>query len=105
MSRSRYRDTPVIGNHHYTTWARPNVRALGYRQTDLLDGVKTFEYTFQVGDRLDVLAAKFLGEDQYWWVLALVNGISYPFASGGLVPGRVLRIPVDPSDVFRKIFK
>ena len=103
MSRSRYRDTPVSGNH-YETWSRP-VAAQGYRQVDLLEGVKTFDYTYQVGDRLDVLAAKFFKEDGYWWVIALVNGIDYPFASGGLVPGRVLKIPNDPSDIFRKLFK
>jgi hypothetical protein len=73
------------------------------KNIDLLAGVATSDYTYQHGDRLDHLAAKFLGDDQYWWVIALVNGINYPFASGGLVPGVVLKIPVSVKDILDKI--
>ena len=79
--------------------------AMGLKQVELLAGVQTIEYVYKVGDRLDHLAAKYLGDDEYWWVISLVNGINYPFASGGLVPGRALRIPVDVKDVLDKLMR
>lgn len=104
MSKSRYNDTDIINNHHYATYSLP-VLARGLRDRNLLDGVKTVDYTYKRGDRLDHVSARFFNDDQYWWVIALCNGIIYPFPSGGLVPGRVLKIPVDIKDVFDKIFK
>lgn len=103
MAKSRYANTRVIGNG-YATFAAL-VRSKGYGNVDLLQGVKTFEYIYKKGDRLDHLAARFFNEDAYWWVIALVNDISYPFASGGLVPGKVLKIPSDPKDVFDRLFR
>jgi hypothetical protein len=104
MARSRYSETDIIDGNHYATWSLP-VRARGLRELDLLSGVKTQEHTFRRGERLDLIAARVWGEDTYWWIIALVNGISYPFASGGLVPGRVLKIPVNVQDILQKIFK
>jgi hypothetical protein len=93
----------VFGNS-YGTYTFP-ARSNGFREQDLLDGVTTVEHVFKRGERLDHLAAKYFNEDEYWWVIALVNGINYPFASGGLVPGRVLKIPVDVKEVFAKLFR
>jgi len=104
MSKSRYSDTEIIDDHHYGTFSLP-VKSLGYKELNLLEGVKTFDYVFKVGDRLDALAAKFFSQDQYWWCIALINNIQYPFASGGLVPGKVLKIPYDVKDVFERLFK
>lgn len=72
---------------------------------NLLEGVRTVEYTVKVGDRIDHLAAKFFNDDQYWWVIALANGINYPFSSGGFKPGRLLKIPLDVKDVLDKILR
>lgn len=104
MAKSRYTDTAVIDGHHFGTYSLP-VQARGYKERNLLDGVKTFEYVYQRGDRLDKLAAKFFSESSYWWVIAIVNNIDYPFASGGLVPGRTLKIPFDVKDIFDRIFR
>lgn len=103
MAKSRYAGTPLIDNRRYGTWRLP-VRAFGYRELDLLDGVKTVEHVFQRGERLDKIAARYYNEESYWWLICAVNGIRYPFASGGLTPGRTLKVPVDPKDVFDKIF-
>jgi hypothetical protein len=103
MPKSRYADTPIVSGS-YQSFTLPR-RAAGYAQLDLLEGVKTTDYLFKQGDRLDHLAARYLGEDQYWWVIALVNGINYPFASGGLVPGRILKVPIDVNDVLAKILR
>lgn len=104
MAKDRYSDTEIIDNRHYGTWRLPTNPG-GLKPIDLLDGVKTTEHVFSRGERLDHLAAKFWNEESYWWIIALVNGIKYPFASGGLVPGLTLKIPVEPKDVLEKILK
>lgn len=104
MARSRYSNTSIIGKHHYATHSIPT-QSLGLRAVNLLEDVRTFEYTVKVGDRIDHLAAKFLNDDQYWWVIAMSNGINYPFSSGGFKPGRVLKIPLDVKDVLDKILR
>lgn len=104
MAKNRYSDTAVIDDHHYSSFSLP-VYARGYRERNLLDGVKTFEYVYKRGDRMDHLAARFFNEEQYWWVIALVNGIIYPFASGGLIPGRTLKIPFEVKDVLDRLFQ
>ena len=75
MSKSRYSDTQLVDGKYYRSFKLPKVSA-GLKNIDLLAGVKTTEYVFKVGDRLDHLAARFLGDDEYWWVIALVNGIN-----------------------------
>jgi nucleoid-associated protein YgaU len=99
MARSRYAGTPVLSGSHYATWRQP---LAGRLDTDLLDGVETFEYTFQIGDRMDTLAARFLGDDRYYWVIALVNNIVWPL---GVTPGTVLLIPRDGRQVLDKLMR
>ena len=41
-------------------------------------------------DRIDALAARYLGEATLWWVIADVNELFFPLA---LPVGQVLRIP------------
>lgn len=103
MSKSRYSDTPITSGS-YQSFHLPK-RSAGYAQLNLLEGVKTIDYLYKQGDRLDHLAARYLGDDQYWWVIALVNDINYPFASGGLVPGRILKVPNDVNDILGKILR
>jgi len=102
MSKSRYTDTGILDGNAYRTFRLPKLSA-GLKNIDYLENVKTIEYVYKAGDRLDHLAARFLGNDEYWWVIALVNGINYPFSSGGLTPGRALRIPNDAKDILNKI--
>jgi hypothetical protein len=102
MPRSRYADTTIIDDHHFASFKLP-VRSAGYKEPDLLEGVRTFDHVIKRGERVDHLAAKFFGEESYWWIIALVNGINYPFASGGWIPGRVLKIPFNVTDVLEKL--
>lgn len=104
MARSRYSDTPTIDGKFFSSFTLPRNPA-GLKNVDLLSGVKTTEYVYRRGDRLDHLAARFFGDDGYWWVIALVNKINYPFVSGGLVPGTVLLIPSQVKDVLDKILR
>lgn len=104
MSKSRYSDTPVIDGRYFGTYSIPRISA-GLKTLDLLEGVNTVEYQYTKDDRLDHLAAKYFGDDNLWWVIALVNGISLPYAAGGLVPGRILKIPQNARDVLDKIMR
>lgn len=104
MSKSRYLNTPVVDGRSYGTFALP-IRSKGFRELNLLEGVRTVDHIFKQGERLDHLASRYFNEEEYWWVIALVNGIKYPFASGGLTPGRVLKIPVDIKQIFDKLFE
>lgn len=104
MSKSRYASTPIIGNHHYGTFRLP-VFAKGYRERNLFEGVRTTTYTIQVGDRIDHLAARFLNDESLWWIIALGNGIIWPFSSGGFAPGVEIKIPLDPKDVLDKVVR
>lgn len=103
MAKSRYSNTQILDDRSFGTFRMP-VRAMGLRELDLLAGVRSFEYTYKAGDRLDHLAARFFNDESYWWVIAMVNNIAYPFASGGLEPGVTLRIPHDVKDVLDKLF-
>jgi hypothetical protein len=104
VARSRYADTPVVDNHHFASFRLP-VRSAGLLPPDLLEGVRTFDYVLKDNERPDHLAARFWNEDTYWWVLMLVNEISYPFRSGGWTPGITLRVPFVVSDVLEKLQK
>lgn len=104
MSKSRYSDTPVMDGKFFRSYVLPR-RAAGIADPNLLEGVKTVDYVYKAGDRLDHLAAKFLGDDQYWWIIALVNDINYPFASGGLTLGRTLKIPAQARDILDKLMR
>ncbi len=97
MARSRYSNTRIIDGHHYATWRNPVAERM---DGDILEGVKTFDYTFSIGDRLDILAAKYLGDDRYYWIIALVNNIIWPL---GIEPGTTLRIPKDVTQVLEKL--
>lgn len=47
-------------------------------------------HTVEEGDRLDLLAARYLGKAELWWVLADWNEIAWPF---DLESGQAIRIP------------
>lgn len=102
MGRSRYRNTEIIDGKFYGTYDLP-ANPGGYKEVDLLEGVSTFEYVWKLGDRLDILASKHFQDSDYWWIIALVNNIAYPFSSGGLTPGTAIRIPFDVNDVLNKL--
>lgn len=102
MAKSRYFNTDVLGNTdepaHYATPDLPTgVRGIAI---DLLDGVTTTTHRFALGDRLDKLANQFFGDDEYWWIIALVNGINY---SLGVPLGTELVIPTDIVPVLQKL--
>ena len=53
----------------------------------------TMNYRVVQNDRLDNLAARFLGDAALFWMIADANGVIDPWALT-LVPGAVIRIPL-----------
>lgn len=103
MAKSRYFNTPVFGNDteplHYATYDLPD-KVKGVDVPRLLQGSTTQQYTWQHGDRLDKLASRYYGDDEYWWIIALANNITYPL---GIAPGTVLTIPTDIMPVLQQL--
>ena len=92
MARSRYSRIPVLDDH-YGTFSDPT--RINFLGPGILDGVQTVDHVMVLGERLDTLAARYYGDDGYWWIIALVNRIGFAL---GIAPGTVLKIPlsVDP---------
>ena len=105
MARSRYFQTPLLQNVskgepvHFATWNLP-VALRGDAIIDLLGDTEYAQYTWEFGDRLDRIANKYYNDDQYWWIIALVNNIPYPL---GIKIGTILRIPMTVDPVLRKL--
>jgi hypothetical protein len=113
MGQSRYFQTPTMQDMsvadprdpekaepaHYRTYNLP-ADFRGYASIDLLANIDWFEYAWQLGDRMDRLANRFFGDDQYWWVIALVNNVQYVFS---VQVGTVLRIPLNVNDILSKL--
>lgn len=47
-------------------------------------------HTVVTGDRLDVLAHRYLGDSSLWWIISEGNDLPFPL---DLQPGMVLRLP------------
>lgn len=100
MGRSRYAGDEVIDGFHYGTWTdQTTTDPMG---PDILDGVETVDHILAVGERLDGLAFKYYGDEDYWWVIALANRIMDPFS---LEVGTRLRIPRSPKSIISKVLR
>lgn len=100
MGRSRYAGSPTVDGNHYETWTDPISRnVLG---PDILDGVETIEHILNFGERLEILAHTYYGDEDYWWIIALANRIQDPFT---LTAGTRLRIPADARVILNKVHR
>ena len=57
----------------------------------------------QFNDRLDLLADKYYGDKNYWWIIASANNLND--ASLSIVPGTQLRIPSNLSKILNDLEK
>ena len=55
------------------------------------------------GDRLDILALKYYGDQGLWWIIATANNLNE--ASYSITPGIQLRIPVNVSKILNDLEK
>jgi hypothetical protein len=54
--------------------------------------IRTRRYKTKEGERLDIIAAKYLGEGRLWWILAATSNIGWGLQ---VPPGTLINIPVD----------
>jgi len=66
------------------------------RQMVISGTLKGRTYVFKEDDRLDHIAAKYLGSAKLWWVLAATSGIGWGLQ---VPPGTKIIIPVDMSKI------
>ena len=90
MAESRYRNTNTIDEKFY--------ESIDFPRKQQLDTVNAFRVRAARFDRLDNLAFKHLGSGEYWWIIALINDLDWPFA---FEAGQILKIPIELSDVLR----
>ncbi|MFI0237710.1 LysM domain-containing protein [Streptomyces sp. NPDC016845] len=90
---SRYYNTPVAVH------TEPDGRELPYLRRRLLPDPATLgtlaEHTVSTGDRLDLLAHRYLGSADQWWQIADANPALDPAELTG-TPGRRIRIALPP---------
>lgn len=97
MAISRYDGTRIIRDPnstepaHYATFDIPPALK-GYTDVDWFQNQPAHQHVWQMGDRLDKLSSQFYGDDNYGWLIALVNKIPYQL---GITAGTVIRIPAD----------
>ena len=55
------------------------------------------------GDRFDIIAQRYYGDSNLWWIIAQANG----YSKGELAPDpeRKLRIPTQIGDILESVFK
>lgn len=87
MATSRYKNTDIASGSYYKT-SEPLPKEV--------ESISMFSIRVGPEDRLDSLAAKYLGSGQYWWVIAQINDIQWAW---DIVPGQVIQIPRDIKDV------
>jgi hypothetical protein len=91
MAVSRYRNTKVIDEGK-------TYETISFPSREELDKISVIRIRVANFDRLDILASKYLGSGEYWWVIALINDFEWAFS---FEEGQVLKIPVDVQDVLR----
>ena len=81
----RYRNTKIFRDKNGKRYYRPNiVPNIPLRDSDL------FIYP-KVGERLDLLAHKFYGDSNLWWIIAKANELTNGMI--GLSSEKKIRIP------------
>ena len=105
MAKSRYFPTRLLRRSdipepvHFATWDLPPAYH-SVKEIDLLEGLTTTEHIWEYGDRFDKLSNRYYDDDQYGWLLALVNNIGFQL---GVTPGTVIRVPSDIVPVLERL--
>ena len=58
--------------------------------------IKTRFVRTKEGERLDIIAAKYLGDARLWWIVAACSGVGWAMQ---VPPGTVLNIPVNIAEI------
>tara|TARA_Y100001970_G_C13990482_1_gene727958 strand:- start:191 stop:487 length:297 start_codon:yes stop_codon:yes gene_type:complete len=93
MSINRYRRAPKIKNGKSYGTFTPSYFIYQAATTGRLE---CQNYTTKEGERLDILAGKYLGDGKLWWAIAAASGIGWNLQ---VPPGTFLRIPVNAAQL------
>ena len=86
---NRYRsDRRIRGGQLLATNAAINKIKSGIRNGT----IRTRRYKMKEGERLDMIAARFLGEGRLWWVLAACSNIGCALQ---IPPGTLINVQID----------
>ena len=89
MSVSRYRNSEIVGDRYYATQDQVSKD---------LSNIQTFSIRITDTDRLDTLAAKYLGDGTYWWIIAELNNLGWSF---NFESGQIIKIPVSVEEILK----
>ncbi len=91
MALSRYRNLNTLEDKKFYETSE-------FPANEELENISSIQIIVSQFDRLDNLAFIHLGDGSYWWVIALMNNIDWPFR---FEEGQILKIPTDVKDVLR----
>ena len=90
FTTSRYFRNKILkdsnNNQYLNSWTKTNIQEL-FSKNDIF---------LKMGpeSRLDIIASSYLGNDKYWWIIAMINEMKHFW---DWKAGDVLRIPTDVS--------
>lgn len=89
MPINRYSFVNSVTINNKATLATNHIAVKIYRAANSGD-LSCSKYVLQEGERLDVIAGRYYGDSQYWWIIAAASGIGWAMQIPG---GTLLRIP------------
>jgi len=107
MAISRYMGTQIIapslpnGRIERDRLEKQGSSTFSSYPVDIFESEIMLQHTLQVGERLDVLAQKYLSNGRYWWMICMINGITNPIDDKKLLPGSVLNITTNPKRIIQ----
>ena len=88
---NRYKDARIKVSENKDRYFKPTLYpAIPERDSDIIHNIVQ-------GERLDLLAHKYYGDVNYWWIISKANGLDP--SDIGLKSSTQLRIPTDIGDV------
>ncbi len=90
---NRYKDAKIKISDNKDRYFKPTLYpSIPERDTDVIHNVVQ-------GERLDLLAHRYYGDVNYWWIISKANGLDP--SDIGLKSSTQLRIPTDVGEVLR----
>ena len=91
----RYRKEKILRDKNGIRYYKPTiVQNIPLQDTD------RFIFPFD-GDRLDIIAQRYYGDSNLWWIIAKANEISD--GQIGLDPEKKIRVPIDIENILNKL--
>lgn len=91
----RYRREKIVKDKNGVRYYKPTiVQNIPLQDTD--------RFIFPLdGDRLDIIAQRYYGDSNLWWIIAKANEISN--GQIGLDPEKKIRVPIDIENILNRL--